>query len=91
MIDEGRELHHCVATYAKRHASGETAIFFIRHINEPDKPRILHWNLILKICVSRQNSGLRHCARTPEVEKFEEKWVEFVKNTAGAKKERKVA
>ena len=38
MIDEGRELHHCVATYAKRHASGETAIFFIRHINEPDKP-----------------------------------------------------
>ena len=38
MIDEGRELHHCVATYAKRHASGQTAIFFIRHINEPDKP-----------------------------------------------------
>ena len=37
------------------------------------------------MCV-RQNSGLRHCERTPEVEKFEEKWVEFVKNTAGAKK-----
>ena len=90
MIDEGRELHHCVATYAKRHASGQTAIFFIRHINEPDKPYFTLEFDFKNMCV-RQNSGLRHCARTPEVEKFEEKWVEFVKNTAGAKKERKVA
>lgn len=90
MIDEGRELHHCVATYAKRHASGKTAIFFIRHINEPDKPYFTLEFDFKNMCV-RQNSGLRHCARTPEVEKFEEKWVEFVKNTAGAKKERKVA
>lgn len=90
MIDEGRELHHCVATYAKRHASGQTAIFFIRHINEPDKPYFTLEFDFKNMCV-RQNSGLRHRARTPEVEKFEEKWVEFVKNTAGAKKERKVA
>lgn len=90
MIDEGRELHHCVATYAKRHASGKTAIFFIRHINEPDKPYFTLEFDFKNMCV-RQNSGLRHCERTPEVEKFEEKWVEFVKNTAGAKKERKVA
>lgn len=90
MIDEGRELHHCVATYAKRHASGKTAIFFIRHINEPDKPYFtLEFNFD-RMCVI-QNRGLRNCARTPEVEKFEEKWVEFVKNTAGVKKERKVA
>ena len=90
MIDEGRELHHCVATYAKRHASGQTAIFFIRHINEPDKPYFTLEFDFKNMCV-RQNSGLRHCARTPEVQDFEEKWVEFVKNTAGVKKERKVA
>lgn len=90
MIDEGRELHHCVATYAKRHASGQTAIFFIRHINEPDKPYFTLEFDFKNMCV-RQNSGLRHCERTQEVQDFEEKWVEFVKNTAGAKKERKVA
>lgn len=90
MIDEGRELHHCVATYAKRHASGKTAIFFIRHINEPDKPYFtLEFNFD-RMCVI-QNRGLRNCERTQEVQDFEEKWVEFVKNTAGVKKERKVA
>lgn len=90
MIDEGRELHHCVATYAKRHASGKTAIFFIRHINEPDKPYFtLEFNFD-RMCVI-QNRGLRNCERTQEIQDFEEKWVEFVKNTAGVKKERKVA
>jgi hypothetical protein len=70
MIDEGRELHHCVATYAKRHASGKTAIFFIRHINEPDKPYFtLEFNFDRMYVI--QNRGLRNCERTQEVQDFE--------------------
>ena len=38
LIEEGKALSHCVGTYAKRHASGETTIFFIRKINKPDTP-----------------------------------------------------
>ena len=35
---EGKALHHCVGGYIKRMAEGETAIFFLRKANEPDKP-----------------------------------------------------
>ncbi len=35
LTDEGNRLHHCVSTYGKRHAEGESAIFFIRRKNRP--------------------------------------------------------
>ena len=38
MIIEGKLLKHCVATYAKRYADGETSIFFIRHEDKPYEP-----------------------------------------------------
>lgn len=38
LIAEGKALNHCVGTYAKRHASGETTIFLIRKVSEPDTP-----------------------------------------------------
>lgn len=38
LIDEGAALHHCVGTYAKRYAKGDTNIFVIRKETEPDKP-----------------------------------------------------
>lgn len=38
IIDEGAKLRHCVATYAKRVASGETVILFVRKKAAPDKP-----------------------------------------------------
>lgn len=38
LIAEGKALHHCVATYAERHARGDLTIFFIRRKNEMDKP-----------------------------------------------------
>ena len=92
MINEGRELHHCVATYATRHANGRTAIFFIRHTNEPDKPYFtLEYSF--KYMRVMQNRGYHNADRTEEVKKFEKQWVEFVKEVAGVKeeKERKVA
>lgn len=38
LIAEGKALSHCVGTYADRYAKGETNIFFIRKVLEPDKP-----------------------------------------------------
>lgn len=78
LIREGKMLNHCVATYAKRHALGETAIFFIRQIGKRDEP-FFTLELDEKTYKVRQNRGLRNCARTPEVEAFEKKWIEHLK------------
>lgn len=77
LINEGTVLNHCVATYATRHAKGETTIFFIRKEEEPDTPfYTLEFNFErLKV---EQNRGKRNCARTDEVTAFEEKWLNFV-------------
>ena len=37
LVAEGDALHHCVGTYAKDHANGKTAIFFIRRAKAPRK------------------------------------------------------
>jgi len=78
---EGDALHHCVGTYGKRHATGKTAIFFIRRTAKPKKS---YYTLELdeeKLTV-RQNRGMRNCARTPEIEAFEAEWLAWVR--AGA-------
>jgi len=38
LMEEGKALSHCVGGYADRYAKGETNIFFIRKLSEPDKP-----------------------------------------------------
>ena len=35
---EGAALHHCVGTYVDRVAKGQTHIFFVRRVEEPDTP-----------------------------------------------------
>ena len=54
---EGDALHHCVGTYGKRHADGETAIFFIRRKSCPGKS---YFTLELdeKKLAIRQNRGM---------------------------------
>ena len=81
LTEEGNTLHHCVSTYGKRHANGETAIFFIR---QKDSPKRSYYTLELdeKELKVRQNRGLRNCPRTPEVQAFEELWLRWVR--AGA-------
>lgn len=76
--DEGCALHHCVETYAGKVASGATAIFFIR---KRSRRRESFYTLELdeERMEVRQNRGLRNCPRTPEVEAFEEKWLEYAK------------
>ena len=79
MKNEGKLLHHCVARYAEDHALGKTAIFFIRLESESDKPFFtLEWDEKNQRVV--QNRGNHNCARTPEVEAFERKWLTWVAN-----------
>lgn len=87
--DEGKQLHHCVASYAEKVASGKTDIFFIRKVKSPDKP---FFTLELNEESVRvvQNRGKGNCDRTPEVEAFEEKWLEFVKLNIKKIRNRKV-
>ena len=83
---EGKTLHHCVETYATRHADGKTSIFFIRVIDEPDVPFYTLELAMPPAAPSRkevahvvQNRGKNNCARTEAVEKFEALWLEHVK------------
>ena len=78
---EADALHHCVWTYARRHAEGKTAIFFIRRTVEP---RVPYYTLELdeKGRTVRQNRGLRNCGKTPEVQAFEELWLSWVRSGA---------
>jgi hypothetical protein len=68
-------LNHCVASYAQKHASGKTAIFFIRKAKAPDVPWFtLEWDE--KENRVRQNRGERNCAPPDEVKIFVAKWLE---------------
>lgn len=86
LTEEGNALHHCVGTYGKRHAAGKTAIFFIRRAS---RPRESWYTLELdeKTLEVRQNRGKHNCARTPEVQAFEDKWLAWVR--AGAPRDAK--
>lgn len=89
LIREGKDLHHCVATYAKRHAEGKTAILFIRQAAEPDTP-FFTLEFDEKTRTVRQNRGLRNCDRTPEVTAFETAWLNHVRR-ARPKERTKIA
>lgn len=77
LIREGKALHHCVASYAARHAKGDLTIFFIRLNAAPDES----WytlNFDEKRLSVTENRGLRNCKRTDEVREFENKWLEWI-------------
>lgn len=78
---EGKELHHCVATYDTKYATGKTAILFIRRKERPDIP-FFTLELDEEHMVVRQNRGLRNCAKTDEVQAFETAWLDWAKKKA---------
>lgn len=86
LVAEGDLLHHCVGTYAKDYANGETAIFFVRRVKEP-KNSYFTLELDEGKLVVRQNRGRRNCARTKEVEELEAVWLAWLK--AGAPRDAK--
>lgn len=86
---EGNKLHHCISSYAERHANGSTAIFFVRKADNPKEP----WYTLefdeKKLAV-RQNRGSHNCNRTKEIQAFEDAWVAWLREqTAPKKKKRK--
>ena len=88
LYQEGQKLHHCVYSYLERFVTGKTAILLIRKADDPDTP---FYTLELNeadmfVC---QNRGLRNCAKTPEVQAFEDKWLDWAK--AQKKEGRKTA
>lgn len=66
IIEEGKDLQHCVATYAKRIAAGETVILFVRRRKEPDEPYYT-LNINPKDGHMIQCRGLRNCGMTDDV------------------------
>lgn len=63
---EGEALHHCVGTYMEKVRKKETMIFFIRKVEEPEKPYYtLEWHGRVIQC-----RGAHNCDMTPEVKVF---------------------
>lgn len=79
---EGRELHHCVATYADKVAKGETMILFIRKESDPDTP---FYTMEFKDGVIQQIRGYGNCEPTREVLRFRDDFIrELGKNVKAA-------
>ena len=88
--DEGKALHHCVGGYADKMVAGETAIFFIRHVDAPEES----WFTLEfdeNLLVVKQNRGLRNCDRTQEIKDFEAAWLAWVRAGCKKTKEEKAA
>lgn len=77
LVEEGKSLDHCVATYAERHISGKTAIFFIRKSDSPEKS---YFTLELneKEFSVRQNRGNHNCDPPEEVTEFVAAWLKWL-------------
>ena len=79
LIEEGRQLSHCVGSYVDRVATRDTYIFFLRKASEPDRS-------LVTIQVNpdgylAQVKGRFDRQPTPEQLRFVEKWHEiFFKN-----------
>lgn len=71
IINEGKALGHCVASYAKKHAEGETGIFVLRKIEETNKP---FYTVEIKNKQIIQVRGKANKPMSLEVEKFIEKF-----------------
>lgn len=67
LIAEGQALHHCVGTYSKAMAIGETVILFLRHKKEPNKS---FYTIEVKKNEVCQFRGYKNCEPTPELKKI---------------------
>ena len=87
---EGKALHHCVGGYIKRMAEGETAIFFLRKANEPDKP-FYTLELQKKRVIQCRTEHNASYDRNPDVKKFVDMWMEKVVKKGEKKKAKEAA
>jgi len=75
LYQEHVNLHNCLNTYIEKMAKGESTIFFIRRIEEPDKP---FFAMEYKDGMIVQVHGNCNCNATPEVDKFTKKFAEVL-------------
>ena len=87
---EGKALHHCVGGYIKRMAEGETAIFFLRKVSEPDKP-FYTLELQKKRVIQCRTEHNASYDRNPDVKNFVDMWMEKVVKKGGNKKAQEAA
>lgn len=87
---EGKALHHCVGGYIRRMAEGETAIFFLRKANEPDKP-FYTLELQKKRVIQCRTEHNASYDRNPDVKNFVDMWIEKVVKKGGKKKAKEAA
>lgn len=73
---EHKALNNCLNTYKKRMAKGESTIFFIRRIEEPDKA---YYAMEYRDGKIIQVHGYGNCNATPEVKQFAEKFAEVLR------------
>lgn len=87
---EGKALHHCVGGHIRRMAEGETAIFFLRKANEPDKP-FYTLELQKKRVIQCRTEHNASYGRNPDVKNFVDMWMEKVVKKGGKKKAKEAA
>ncbi len=87
IANEGVVLHHCVGGYLKRIANGETAILFLRHASEPDKPfYTLELNpKTLSVIQCRTDKNISY-EREAEIKEFVDTWLAKVVRKGKKKK-----
>ena len=90
LMAEGKTLHHCVGGYIKRMAEGETAIFFLRKVSEPDKP-FYTLELQKKRVIQCRTEHNASYDRNPDVKNFVDMWMEKVVKSGGKKKAKEAA
>lgn len=75
-IREGQSLNHCVGSegYFNNHIKGTKMIFFIRKLDEPEKPYYT-MEVDMKLIKILQLYGFGDCSATPEVRKFANSFV----------------
>lgn len=89
LIAEGKVLHHCVGTYADRHAKGKCTIILIRRLEEPEVP-FYTMELVGPEKRIIQVRGNHNCGMTQEVEAFVESYKKYLAEV-GKKKGAKAA
>lgn len=85
---EGKALHHCVGGYIKRMAEGETAIFFVRRVDEPDKP-FYTLELRNKKVIQCRTENNKSYELSEDVKSFVDMWIEKVVKKGSVKKKKK--
>ncbi|MFW5436339.1 PcfJ domain-containing protein [Paenibacillus apiarius] len=72
LIQEGKQLNHCVGGYTKNYADGKCDLLFIRRVSAPDKP---FYTMEINGGRVVQCRGFKNCAMTTEVKAFVEQFI----------------